>query len=632
MLFTKARNSKNMESNNMSVEFSVIMPTYNNAAFIRRAIYSLSCQSYPHWELIIVNDGSDDDTYERISDLLSDSRIQYLENKENEGLGFALNRGISSAKYDYIAYLPADDFYYKNHLMELSIKFKNDPNTILVFSGMKYEHSDSLLRALNTEIKYIRPLYPLQLVQTAHKKSNDKWLTREEFVTEDLFLMYWHKLTDKGYFDSTGKITSYWGGHPFQRHKIISEKYGGCLNKYRSYYKVKKPIRIRLSKYKFTNEVEIYKDFRQKHEKDSKGLKILLVGELAYTPERIYALERAGHDLYGLWIKDPKYTFANVGPLPFGHVKDIEYNDNWKENVKLVKPDIIYALGNWDSINLAHEVVNAELGIPFVWHFKEGPFFCMSYGLWPKLYDLYTKADGKIFISNENKKWYEFFCGKIENSFILDLDLPIKDSFNKTFSEKKSYIDGAIHTVITGRLVGLNEKDIENLAKQNIHLHVYSESAHDVKANVYDIYKKSAPNHFHIHKHVSNDKWIEEFSKYDAGWLHCFDSKNNGDLLYATWDDLNIPARIYTLAAAGLPMIQKDNSGHIVSMQEKAKEYDIGIFYKSTEKLGEILYDHKIMHAFRQNMIACRHKFTFDYYVNDLINFFRNTIIRKQRI
>ena len=622
---------KNMDNSNNQVKFSVIMPTYNNAAFIRRAINSLLYQSYSSWELIIVNDGSNDDTYERIKDLLDDIRFRYIVNEENEGLGAALNKGISHAKYEYIAYLPADDFYYKDHLMSLSSKFKNNTNTVLAFSGMKFDHSDSLSYSAETETKNIRPLYPLQLVQTAHKKTNDKWLTREEYVTDDLFLMFWHKLLDKGSFDSTGQITSYWGSHPQQRHKLISEKYGGCLNMYRSYYKVKSPIRLRMSKYKFTDEVEAYKNFHQKCNVSEKGLKILLVGELAYNPERIYALEKAGHELYGLWIKDPRYTFAYVGPLPFGHVKDIGYDNEWKEKVQSIKPDIIYALGNWDSIDLAHEVMNAGLDIPFVWHFKEGPLFCTSYGAWPKLYELYTHADGRIFISEQNKSWYELFCGVLDCSFILDLDLPIKDLFDKPFSKKLSDTDQAIHTVVTGRLVGVDEKGMEKLAKQNIHLHLYSECAHDVRVGAYEVFQKNAPNHFHVHKHVSNDKWIEEFSKYDAGWLHSFDSKNNGDLLHATWDDLNMPARLYTLAAAGLPMIQKDNSGHIVSMQEIARKYDIGIFYKDIENLGEVLYNKDVMKKLQQNMINSREEFTFDYYVNDLIKFFHGLIDKKQK-
>lgn len=50
--------------------FSVIMPTFNQASFIRRAIFSLERQTYPNWELIIVNDGCTDETEKFISDYL----------------------------------------------------------------------------------------------------------------------------------------------------------------------------------------------------------------------------------------------------------------------------------------------------------------------------------------------------------------------------------------------------------------------------------------------------------------------------------------------------------------------------------------------------------------------------------
>ena len=56
-----------MGGEEISIRFSVVMPTYNNAAFIRRAVNSLLRQSYPGWELIIVDDGSDDDTFLRTS-------------------------------------------------------------------------------------------------------------------------------------------------------------------------------------------------------------------------------------------------------------------------------------------------------------------------------------------------------------------------------------------------------------------------------------------------------------------------------------------------------------------------------------------------------------------------------------
>ena len=94
------------------IQFSVLMPTYNQCAFIRRAILSLMKQTYEEWELIIINDGCTDETEEYIADYLQDARVTYIKNEENTGLGHALNQGLDAAKYDYIAYLPSDDYYF----------------------------------------------------------------------------------------------------------------------------------------------------------------------------------------------------------------------------------------------------------------------------------------------------------------------------------------------------------------------------------------------------------------------------------------------------------------------------------------------------------------------------------------
>lgn len=154
------------------------------------------------------------------------------------------------------------------------------------------------------------------MVQTAHKKTDERWLERSEWVTEDLFAMFWCKLTKSGTFGMTNKVSCYWTLHPAQRHCIIGEKYGGGINKYRSYYKIQSPVRMKVSKYKFIDEEKLYESFRKEQKACENPLKILILGELAYNPERIYALEQAGHILYGLWIQNPTYSFSTVGHLP----------------------------------------------------------------------------------------------------------------------------------------------------------------------------------------------------------------------------------------------------------------------------------------------------------------------------
>ncbi len=610
--------------------FSVIMPTYNQCSFIRRAISSLFSQTYSNWELIIINDGCTDETESFISDFLSDSKITYIKNQRNEGLGYAINQGLDIAKYNYIAYLPSDDFYYENHLELFKDKFEGYSKLVLVFSGFKCDIGDTMVNANSSEFKGLKPNYSLQLVQVCHRKTQDRWVEREEWVSENLFDLFWNKLIDKGSFISTKKVSCFWTNHPHQRHKIMGERYGGGLNQYRAFYKVKEPIKMKTSKYKFINEEELYASFREKVKIKSGSLKILLVGELAYNPERIYALEQAGHKLYGLWITKPGFTFSTIGPLPFGNIEDIPYDD-WRESIEKIKPDIIYALLNHYAVNLAYEVLKEKPDIPFVWHFKEGPSMCLKSGYWDKLIYLYTYADGKIYLNETMQSWFEQFIPQTGSNFILDGDIPKKDYFHNNFSKKISGSDGAIHTIIAGRAIGIGYDEMKFLTNQNIHIHSYSENYHSQKNGFNQTMKKIAPDHFHVHSHCNHSSWVEEFSKYDAGWLHCLRSHNQENLLLASWDDLNIPARINTYAAAGLPVILKNNEKHTVAIQSMTKQLEIGIFFNDMQDLTNQLKDQQKMKKLTQNALQSRDLFTFDYHVDRLIDFFKKVIEKKNK-
>lgn len=609
--------------------FSIIMPTYNQCFFIRRAINSLLSQQYGKWELIIINDGCTDNTEDIICEFLKDCRITYLKNDKNRGLGYALNQGIGKAKYDYIAYLPSDDYYLDNHLQLLSEEFIKNCNIVLVYTGAESKIIDSVSQSSRKKVIGLFADFSLQLVQVAHKKTDDKWLERSEYVTEDLFRMFWHNLIGKGYFSIVLQDTCYWTIHPHQRHCCISEKYGGGLNIYRRFYNVSEPIKLRVSTSKFINEEELYKVYRNaKIEGKGKKLKILLLGELAYNPERICALEEKGHDLYGLWIINPTFSFSTVGPLPFGNVKEISYN-NWEEEIKQLKPDIIYGMLNFGAVPLAYEVLKRNLGIPFVWHFKEGPFICQERGRWEQLMYLYHNADGKIYINPEIKEWYEQFIPSKGLSLILDGDLPKKNYFTNDFSIRLSESDGEIHTVVPGRLIGVTIDEIKFLASKHIHIHLYVENYLENKQRLINNLLKDIPQYFHFHPHCSMQNWVSEFSQYDAGWLHCFNSTNKGCIRYATWDDLNMPARMNTLAAAGLPMIQKDNKGHIVAMQSHIQEYNMGIFFKTYTDLVVQLNDRNSLDIIKKNVLKNRMQFSFDKHVDALLSFFYNVIKSK---
>lgn len=97
-------------------KFSVVMPTYNRAAFLERAVSSALTQTYTDFELIVVDDGSTDNTLDvldRLSD--RDSRIKVIE-QDNTGPAAARNAGIARAMGHIISYLDSDNTWYPDYL------------------------------------------------------------------------------------------------------------------------------------------------------------------------------------------------------------------------------------------------------------------------------------------------------------------------------------------------------------------------------------------------------------------------------------------------------------------------------------------------------------------------------------
>lgn len=596
------------------------MPVYNQASFINRAIQSLKAQTLSDWELIIINDGSTDNVTSIIRPYLDESNIRYYENVKNRGLGACLNFGIEHALGKYIAYLPADDLYYRDHLQQLAEKL-TDSHTVLAYSGVRHHYNRTADGAVDG--------YPLQLVQVMHKKTEDRWMERDELVTDDLDRMFWSGLQKRGLFAPTQQMSCEWVDHPRQRHKIIQEPVGG-INPYKEYYGVKQPLRYHSTAGNYIDELSYYERFRVKKEPkpQREGLKIVLTGELAYNAERICALEEQGHKLYGLWMKEP-YWYNTIGPLPFGQVEDIPY-ENWQQRLEEIKPDVIYGLLNWQAVPMAHEVLMHSRGIPFVWHFKEGPFICLEKGTWNQLIDLYTYSDGQIYTSAEMRDWFlQFLPGKSNHVLVLDGDLPKKEWFKNAISPRLSDQDGEIHTVVPGRPIGLHPHTVAEMAEHKIHLHFYGDFTHGQWKQWIEKTHKMAPGYLHTHANVTQENWVKEFSQYDAGWLHFFSSENQGELMRANWDDLNYPARMATLAAAGLPMLQRDNTGHIVATQSIVKKHELGVFFSSMEDLAAQLRDKENLERIRKNVWDKRLAFSFDYHVNTLTSFFRQVIESK---
>ncbi len=616
--------SEQSEEPPLAVRVSVVMPTYDQDPFLPGAVASLLAQSEPNWELIVVDDGSPGDTREALGEALDDGRVRLEVLDRNRGLGAALNRGLDCASAQYIAYLPSDDLYYFDHLASLVAALDAAPEAILAVAGVRHHQRRTSRGRIEGE--------PLQLVQVAHRRTGERWIERSELTTDDLDRMLWTRLLGDGTPVETGRVTCQWGWHPLQRHKALREPWGG-LNTYRARYRVQEPLRLQSTVGHLHDEVEHYHRFRERPStpRAADGLRVLLVGELAHNPERILLLDERGHELHGLWTDSPVW-FNTVGPVPFGHVADVP-RQGWREAVRRLRPDVVYALLNWQTIRLVHEVLTADLGVPFVWHFKEGPFFAREHGLWSELVDLHTRSDGVVYSSPELREWFAATVPASADcpSLVVDGDLPKGEWLSGQRSPLLSVGDGAVHTVIPGRPMGPEPEVIAALAEANVHVHLYSKKAAAQMRSWVTQVQRLAPDHFHLHPQVDQTHWVAEFSQYDAGWLHNFCSNNHGDPYAATWDDLNYPARMGTLAAAGVPMIQRDNTGSMVATQALARERDLGVFWNDPEELVAHLRDRDRMAALRDSVWSQRGEFTFDAHVDRLLDFFRHLVAAGRR-
>jgi len=126
--------------------FSIILPTFNRAHIVENAIKSVLSQNYEKWELIIVDDGSSDDTKKVISKYLNDQiRYHY---QENAGESKARNTGIDLSNGDYIFFLDDDDYYLPGFLMEFYLEINKHKCPIGVFMCDQYEETADEKRSI----------------------------------------------------------------------------------------------------------------------------------------------------------------------------------------------------------------------------------------------------------------------------------------------------------------------------------------------------------------------------------------------------------------------------------------------------------------------------------------------------
>ena len=150
-------------------KISVVIPLYNKGFIISKTLESVLVQTFTDFEIVIVNDGSTDSSFEIVSQY-TDNRIR-LYNQENKGVSKTRNAGIEYSKSELIAFLDADDYWHPNHLEELYQLYIDFPNCGLYASRyfMKISEENTIkttyIQAVSDNFRGILPDYFLASMQ-----------------------------------------------------------------------------------------------------------------------------------------------------------------------------------------------------------------------------------------------------------------------------------------------------------------------------------------------------------------------------------------------------------------------------------------------------------------------------------
>lgn len=116
---------------------SVVIPFYNRSKYLEKAVKSVLDQTNPHWELILVNDGSNDTSLE-IAQSFADPRIRIITHTSNRGNAFARNEGWKGARHSWVAYLDSDDWYEPDYLERMAKAIKTSLNVDFFWTGVRF--------------------------------------------------------------------------------------------------------------------------------------------------------------------------------------------------------------------------------------------------------------------------------------------------------------------------------------------------------------------------------------------------------------------------------------------------------------------------------------------------------------
>lgn len=128
------------------MKISVIIPVYNAEEYLRKCLDSVCNQTYMDWEVIAVDDGSLDNSYEILQEYAAKDSRFIIETKKNEGPGLTRNRALDEATGDYIVFLDSDDYIDKNYFELLARKYNETKAEVIFIDVLQEDINGKILR------------------------------------------------------------------------------------------------------------------------------------------------------------------------------------------------------------------------------------------------------------------------------------------------------------------------------------------------------------------------------------------------------------------------------------------------------------------------------------------------------
>jgi glycosyltransferase involved in cell wall biosynthesis len=168
----------------MQPYFSIIIPVYNRAHSIRKAIESILTQTFQNFEIIVIDDASKDKTEKEVRSI-NDDRIHYIKNEINQERCISRNSGIEKSKGEYICFLDSDDYHLPEHLQEIynEIQSKGEPKGFF-FTNAWNETSDGVRsERMCPDFESVNPfVYFLR-----YTVNPQRWAVHREVLLSNLF-------------------------------------------------------------------------------------------------------------------------------------------------------------------------------------------------------------------------------------------------------------------------------------------------------------------------------------------------------------------------------------------------------------------------------------------------------------